>query len=110
MVTNGRRARWIGVLLLAASAGSAHAAPLAKDTVVRVQASGIEPGWHEGRIGVVPSGCTMVLLDAKTRGGYTMVSLHGAAQHQRKDGGGWVDVPVRTLAAQEPKACRGDND
>ncbi len=110
MVMNGARAHGIGVLLLAACVGGASAAPLAKGTVVRVQASGIEAGWHQGRIGVVPSGCTMILLDARTKGGYTMVSLHGAAQLQRKDGAGWVDVPVKTLAAQEPKACQGDND
>jgi hypothetical protein len=24
--------------------------------------------------------------------------------------GGWIDVPVKALAAQEPKACQGDND
>jgi len=92
-------------------AGAAHAATLAKDTVVRIQASGIEPGWHQGRIGVAKNGCTMVYLDTKARGGYTSVSLKGASQMQRKDGAGWVDVPVRDLAKQEPKPCQeGDND
>jgi hypothetical protein len=109
-MTTGRLARWIGAVLLGASAGSAIAAALPKDTVVRVQASGIEAGWHQGRIGIVPSGCTMILLDAKTKGGYTMVSLQGAAQLQRKDGSAWVDVPVKALAAKEPKACQGDHD
>jgi len=53
----------------------------------------------------------MVYLDTKARGGYTSVSLKGASQMQRKDGAGWVDVPVRDLAKQEPKPCQeGDND
>jgi len=89
----------------------ARSATLPKDTVVRIQASGIEPGWHQGRIGVAKNGCTMVYLDMKARGGYTSVSLKGASQMQRKDGAGWVDVPVRDLAKQEPKPCQeGDND
>jgi len=105
-----RLAFGLGALALATVACGAHAAALAKDTRVRVQASGIEPGWHEGRVGIAGSACTMILLDAKTKSGYTMVSLHGAAQLQRKEGAGWVDVPVKALAAEEPKACHGDND
>jgi hypothetical protein len=98
------------VVALCAFACTAMAADLAQDTVVRIQASGIEPGWHEGRIGQTPTGCTMVFLDAKTKGGYSSVALQGASQMQRKEGGGWVDVPVKTLARQQPKACQGDND
>ena len=92
-------------------AATATAAPLPRDTVVRIQASGIEPGWHQGRIGLAPNGCTMVYLDTKAKGGYTSVSLKGASQMQRKDGAGWSDVRVLALAKQEPKPCReGDND
>jgi hypothetical protein len=100
------------VLLALTLAGTAaHAAALPKDTVVRVQASGIESGWHPGRIIVAGSGCTMVKLDTPAKGGYTMVSLKGASQMQRKEGAGWVDVPVKALAKQEPKPCQeGDND
>jgi hypothetical protein len=99
------------VVLLAAPSCIA-AARLPKDTVVRVQASGIEPGWHAGRIGVAKNGCTMVYLDTKARGGYTSVSLRGAARLERKDGSGWVDVPVKPLLQAEPRECRegGDND
>jgi hypothetical protein len=96
---------------LALACAASHAAPLPKDTVVRVQASGIEAGWHPGRIIVASSGCTMIRLDTAAKGGYTMISLKGASQLQRKDGAGWVDVPVRDLAKQEPKPCQeGDND
>ena len=43
--------------------------------------------------------------------GYTSVSLKGATRMQRKDGAGWVDMPVKDLAKQEPKPCQdGDND
>jgi hypothetical protein len=101
----------LGVAVIAwLAATPAWSAALPKGTVVRVQASGIEPGWHEGKIGVTPAGCTMVHLDRKARGGYTMVSMKGASQLQRKDAAGWTDVPVKTLASQEPKACQGDND
>ena len=101
----------IVVVIAALGATAAHAAPLAKDTIVRIQASGIEPGWHQGRIGVAKNGCTLVVLDTKARGGYTSVSLKGASQMQRKDGASWVDVPVRDLAKQEPRPCQdGDND
>jgi hypothetical protein len=104
-------ARRIALLALALACTSTQAAELPRDTVVRVQASGIEAGWHPGRIFVTPSGCTMVKLDTKTKGGYTMVSLKGASQLQRKDGSGWADVPVKALAKQEPKPCQeGDND
>jgi len=104
-------------LLVVVAAAAAIASPVArsatlpKDTVVRIQASGIEPGWHQGRVGVAKNGCTMVYLDTKARGGYTSVSLKGASRMQRKDGAGWVDVPVKDFAKQEPKPCQeGDND
>ena len=106
---SGRAALCVA-LIAGLALAPAWAAALTKGTVVRIQASGIEPGWHEGKIGVAPSGCTMVHLDHQARGGYTMVSLKGAAQMQRKEGAGWVDVPVKALASQEPKACQGDND
>jgi hypothetical protein len=98
------------LVALATPAGAAAPA-LPKDTVVRIQASGIEGGWHEGRIGLAPNGCTMVYLNARTQGGYTSVSLKGAVQMQRKEGGGWIDVPVKSLARSEPRPCQeGDND
>jgi hypothetical protein len=101
----------VTLVALALACAASHATPLPKDTVVRVQASGIEAGWHPGRIIVASSGCTMIKLDTAAKGGYTMVSLKGASQLQRKEGTGWVDVPVKALAKQEPKPCQeGDND
>lgn len=98
-------------LLAALPAAALAAGALPANTVVRVQASGIEPGWHEGKIGTARNGCTMVYLDTKAKGGYTSVSLKGAAKMQRRDGSAWVDVPVRDLARAEPKPCQeGDND
>jgi hypothetical protein len=108
---NGPRHLLVATFALALLAGGAQAANLPKDTVVRIQASGIEPGWHQGRIGVAQNGCLMVFLDTKAQGGYTSVSLKGARQMQRKDGSTWVDVPLGDLAKQEPKPCQeGDND
>ena len=108
---NSQRHVLVATVALALLAGGAEAVPLPKDTVVRIQASGIDPGWHQGRIGVAKNGCTMVFLDTKARGGYTSVSLKGASHMQRQDGSTWVDVPVTDLAKQEPKPCQhGDND
>ena len=101
----------IALATVTLACAAVHAATLPKDTIVRIQASGIDPGWHPGRIGVAQNGCTMIYLDTKAKGGYTSVSLRGASQMQRKEGAGWVDVPVKALAKQEPKPCQeGDND
>ena len=98
-------------LALATPLAAIAAAALPRGTVVRVQASGIEPGWHEGRVALVSSGCTLIQLDTPAKGGYTSVSLKGAAKLQRRDTGTWLDVPVRELARAEPKPCQeGDND
>ena len=108
---NSQRHLLVATVAVALLSGGALAATLPKDTVVRIQASGIEPGWHQGRIGVAKNRCTMVFLDTKARGGYTSVSLKGASHMQRQDGTTWVDVPVKDLAKQEPKSCQdGDND
>lgn len=95
----------VALALACAVAGLAGAQELRKDTVVRVQASGIESGWHEGRIGRGGS-CTMVLLDKKTRGGYTSLALNAIGRMQRREGGGWVDVDVKPALAKESKSCR----
>jgi hypothetical protein len=52
------------------------------------------------------SGCTMVTLDKKQPGGYTMVALNSVGRMERQEGGAWVDVPVKPLLAKEKKSCR----
>lgn len=102
-------------LLLAACVAAlplaGHAQSLAKGALVRVQVSDFGKDWHEGTVGVAPSGCTMVYLKQKALGKYTSVSLAGAGKLQEQRGGTWTDVPVKALLAKEPKPCReGQND
>jgi hypothetical protein len=89
---------------LAASAGD-----LAKDTAVRIEGSGIEPGWFEGKIVITSEGCTMVKLARSTKDKYTMLALTSVALLQKKDGGGWKALSVDALKAHEPKGCVDEN-
>lgn len=91
------------VSFLAATAAQAGA--LAKDTPVRIEGSGIEAGWFEGRIFVTDEGCTMVKLAKPTRDKYTMIALVAVAKLQKKDGAAWRDLSMHDLRAQEPKRC-----
>lgn len=95
-------------LLLSAAllfCASALAGGLPRNTVVRIEGSGIEGGWHEGKITTTMEGCTMVALDKATRDGYTLIALIATARLERKIGNTWSDVPLRQLLAQEPKQC-----
>ena len=110
-----RSRRWCCVtasaVALACAAGAAAAPALPKGAAVRIQVSDFGGGWHEGTIGLAPSGCTMVYLKAKALGKYTSVSLAGVGKMQEQKGGAWSDVVVKPLLAKEPKACReGQND
>jgi len=99
----------LGALLAWSAAAGAQG--LAKDTVVRVKNPSLGAGWLEGRVGVAPSKCTMVLLKEKAPGGYTGMALNAVKAMQRRDGAGWVDVDVKPWLAREPKDCReADND
>jgi hypothetical protein len=84
---------------------TAHAGGLAKDTSVRVEGTGIEPGWFDGKIFITDEGCTMVKLAKPTKDKYTMLALIAVAKIQRKDGTGWRDLSLKDLKAQEPKKC-----
>ena len=84
---------------------AAHAGELAKDTVVRVEGSGIEPGWFEGRIFITSEGCTMVKLDKPTKDRYTMLAIIAVAKLQKKEGAGWRDLSLDDLKSHEPKKC-----
>jgi hypothetical protein len=84
---------------------TAHAGGLAKDTAVRVEGTGIEAGWFDGKIFVTDEGCTMVKLAKPTKDKYTMLALIAVAKIQRKDATGWKDLSLQTLKAQEPKKC-----
>ena len=98
-------------LALAAIAGTVGAQALPKGALVRVQVSDFGSAWHEGTIGLAPSGCTMVYLKEKALGKYTSVSLAGVGKMQEQKGGAWSDVGVKPLLAREPKPCReGQND
>ena len=99
------------ICLIAVAANAADVVPLAKGAPVRIRASGLGGNWLEGKVGASPAGCTMIVLNVKAPGGYTMVSLHGVAQMQVQQGSGWADVAVKPLVAREPASCRsGDND
>ncbi|MBS0419560.1 MAG: hypothetical protein JSR66_17750 [Proteobacteria bacterium] len=97
--------RGIGVTGLALLASTALAGSLAKDTTVRIEGSGIEIGWHNGKIMVTHEGCTMIRLQTPTRKGYTMIALIATDRLQRQEGSTWVDVSVEDLRKAEPKRC-----
>jgi hypothetical protein len=84
---------------------TAQAGALAKDTPVRIEGSGIESGWFEGKIHVTGEGCTMVKLSKPTKDHYTMIALVGVAKLQKKDGAGWRDLSLQDLKSHEPKRC-----
>ena len=101
------KARAVLVLLLASSALSTHAQTLPDNTRVRILATGLGGGWLDGRLQMnKSSGCTMVVLDKKQPGGYTMVALNAVGKLERQDKGAWVEVPVKPLLAKEKKECR----
>src|SRR3954466_13190895 len=92
-------------VMAACGIGSAFAGDLPKGTVVRIEGSGIEAGWHEGKITVTGEGCTMVSLAKATKDGYTLIALIATTRLQKQQGASWVDVSVKDLRAHEPKKC-----
>lgn len=101
------------VALGLALAAPAFAQALPDNTPVRVIPSGVGDGsFVTGKVTLNNgSGCTMVVLDRKLPGGYTMVALNAVKKLERQDKGAWVDVPVKPLLAKETKSCReADND
>jgi hypothetical protein len=95
----------VGVLAIACGVSSVLAGDLPKGTVVRIEGTGIESGWHEGRISVTSEGCTMVTLQKPTKDGYTMIALIATKRLQRQQGNTWTDVSVKDLQSHEPKKC-----
>ena len=81
---------------------------MADNTPVRVVPSGVGDGsWVTGKVTLNKgSGCTMVVLDKKLPGGYTMVALNSVKKMERQEKGAWVDVPVKAMLAKETKPCR----
>ena len=98
--------------LCAAAMALTLAAPLGAQAVpdgtkVRIMATGLGGGWLDGKVQMnKSSGCTMVLLDKKQPGGYTMVALNAVGKLERQEKGAWVEVPVKPLLAREKKSCR----
>jgi hypothetical protein len=90
----------------------AFSAPLfaqgvADGTKVRILATGLGGGWLDGKVQMnKSSGCTMVVLDKKQPGGYTMVALNSVGKMERQEKGAWVEVAVKPLLAKEKKECR----
>lgn len=84
---------------------SAFAGGIASNVPVRIEGSGIEAGWFEGRTDVNSEGCTIVKLSKATKDGYILLSLIAVSRLQEKDASGWRDVPVADLRAREPKRC-----
>jgi len=83
----------------------ALAGGIASNVPVRIEGSGIESGWFEGRTDVTNWGCTVVKLSKATKDGYILLSLVAVNRLQEKDGSGWRDVPIDELRAREPKRC-----
>ena len=97
--------RLIGAAALVFIASAALADRVAIDTTVRIQGSGIELGWHDGKITVTSEGCTMIKLQKPTRNGYTLIGLPATRRMQRQQGGDWVEVPLEALRDNEPRQC-----
>lgn len=84
---------------------SAFAGGIASNVPVRIEGSGIEGGWFEGRTDVTREGCTVVKLSKATKDGYILLSLIAVSRLQQKEASGWRDVAVSDLRAREPKRC-----
>lgn len=97
--------RWAASVAMVCMACAAFAGSLGKGTPVRIEGSGIESGWHEGKITVTPDGCTMVMLQKPTKDGYTLIALIATKRMQRQQDATWVDISVKELQAYEPKHC-----
>ena len=98
----------VAFALAVAASAPAAAQGLPENTPVRVIPSGVGDGsFVTGKLTLNKgSGCTMVVLDKKLPGGYTMVALNSVKKLERQDKGAWVDVPVKPLLAKETKECR----
>lgn len=84
---------------------SAYAGGIASNVPVRIEGSGIEDGWFEGRTDVTREGCTVVKLSKATKDGYILLSLTAVDRIQQKEANRWVDLSVTELRAHEPKRC-----
>lgn len=102
---------WLAAACLALALPAA-AQRLPEGTPVRVQSKSLGGGWLDGKLRLnQSSGCTMVHLDRKAPGGYTLVALNSLVKLERQEKGAWVDVPLKPLLAKETKECReADND
>ena len=98
----------VAFALSVAASAPAAAQALPENTPVRVIPSGVGDGsFVTGKLTLNKgSGCTMVVLDKKLPGGYTMVALNSVKKLEKQDKGAWVDVPVKPLLAKETKECR----
>ncbi len=97
--------RVAGLLVGSLVSMSALAGGIASNVPVRIEGSGIESGWFEGRTDITSQGCTIVKLSKATKDGYILLSLVAVSRLQQKDASGWRDVPVSDLRAREPKRC-----
>ena len=97
--------RVAGLLVGSLVSMSALAGGIASNVPVRIEGSGIESGWFEGRTDITSQGCTIVKLSKATKDGYILLSLIAVSRLQQKDAAGWRDVPVADLRAREPKRC-----
>jgi hypothetical protein len=95
----------VALVLVICGMSAAFAGDLPKGTVVRIEGSGIEGGWHEGKITVTGEGCTMVSLAKPTKDGYTLIALIATTRLQKQQGASWLDVSVKDLRAHEPQKC-----
>jgi hypothetical protein len=100
-------ARLCAATIVLALAAPLFAQGVPDGTKVRILASGLRGGWLDGKVQMNrSSGCTMVVLDKKQPGGYTMVALNAVGKMERQEKGAWVEIAVKPLLAKEKKECR----
>jgi len=99
-LTTNRSALTAALVLARAAPASAQGVP--DGAKVRIVASGLPGGWLDGKVQMnKSSGCTMVNLDRKQPGGYTMVALNSVGGMERPEG-------CLGRRAGEAIACEGE--
>ena len=77
--------------------------------MVRILATGLGGGWLDGKVQMnKSSGCTMVVLDRKQPGGYTMVALNSVGKLERQENGAWALVALQFAARRMKSAACGE--
>ena len=89
---------------------AAQAQDLPAEAQVRfkpVASSKLGTDWRTGTLYSSPGDCARILTgDSNVRGGRRLLPLAAIKNLERKEGPRWIDVPVKSLSAREPRWCR----